>query len=320
MQLARYNSQTLESFSMETDDCIDIADFIQNTDGSCVEYPQLILLKLAAKSEFEEPQRYGLTDAVPFPSLKCLHIDFDFPFNDDTPFRGNAATLEMLKIRLSSKTVSTLRQCRVFTPVSHPNMRYVRLVRHCDNIADIFSSATDYMQFALSVGPRASVRTIDSFMGNGIVSALPLLSSYDCIQNLTLKDTHFSLWDALALVKSLPLLSDLHITSLDIGALPQGVGKDELSDYVRTTYSLMDTLFRCCHITRCVSPVRSYFASLATCVLLLALACPNFDYAVVDNIYCQQLMNALEKKIDEPGFSQDAPRLRRLLFVGCSSC
>ncbi|KAJ2890230.1 hypothetical protein IWW38_004250, partial [Coemansia aciculifera] len=158
MQLVRHNSQTLESFSVESTEHMNIRNFIQHADGSCVKYPQLLSLKLMDHSDVDEQQRFVFTDAVPFPSLKRLYIYFDLPFDDDTPFRGNASTLEVLVLALNSSTVSMLRRRRTFTPVSHPKLQHV-----CISIAGdydrSFPSIMDFMRFVLSVGPRAPVRT-----------------------------------------------------------------------------------------------------------------------------------------------------------------
>ncbi|KAJ2908399.1 hypothetical protein GGI21_002925, partial [Coemansia aciculifera] len=250
MQLARYNSRTLQSFSIESHDCIDIADFILNADGSCAEYPQLLLLVLKTKAEFSKEQRFVFTDVVPFPSLKRFSVNFDLPFGDDTPFRGNESTLEVLSLELRNATVSMLRQHRVFTPGSHPNLRHVSVSSNREDESDVLFSATDFMKFTLSVGPGASVRTIHNHLPNSIFAPeIPLLFGYSCIQVLSLWSTELTLWETLELIKSLPLLSDLHAKFLFIDVLPQVVSLDELPDYVRTTYASVGKRFRCFHIT-----------------------------------------------------------------------
>ncbi|KAJ2878841.1 hypothetical protein H4R27_005625, partial [Coemansia aciculifera] len=52
-------------------------------------------------------------------------------------------------------------------------------------------------------------------------------------------------------------------------------------------------------------------------ISLLALACPNFDYAaaaVTRNGQSQFFMEQMEKTIDSDRFKPYAPRLRRLIF------
>ncbi|KAJ2041769.1 hypothetical protein H4S03_000133, partial [Coemansia sp. S3946] len=52
---------------------------------------------------------------VPFPKLKKLHINMEYPFGDDLLFRGNCETLEQLHIELDIQTIVMLKKYNVFT-------------------------------------------------------------------------------------------------------------------------------------------------------------------------------------------------------------
>ncbi|KAJ2891804.1 hypothetical protein GGI21_005763 [Coemansia aciculifera] len=80
---------------------------------------------------------------------------------------------------------------------------------------------------------------------------------------------------------------------------------------MRLTYASVGKWFRCWQFG--LIKERELF-NLPTCMLFLALVCPNFDYAAVDGRYRKQFMEALKAEIDEPEFSPDALRLQRLLF------
>ncbi|KAJ2442976.1 hypothetical protein GGF42_006785 [Coemansia sp. RSA 2424] len=134
------------------------------------------------------------------------------------------------------------------------------------------------------------------------------------IQVLSMPGTLLSLWDIISLIKSLPLLSDLSTLPVVLGEMPQGITMADLPAYVRVTYPSVGKRFRCWH-REYYSGLPDY-AKLATCMLLLALVCPNFDYAAVHEKHRKQFMEEMRAQIAEPGFSQDAPRLRRLLFDG----
>ncbi|KAJ2060377.1 hypothetical protein GGI08_003051 [Coemansia sp. S2] len=90
-----------------------------------------------------------------------------------------------------------------------------------------------------------------------------------------------SLWDAITLIRSLPLLSDLETGTLGLGELPRDVSMASLPEYVRSNYAPMGKRFRCWH--------------------------------TYEDHEREQFMAAMQEKIAEPGFSQDAPRLGRLL-------
>ncbi|KAJ2355869.1 hypothetical protein H4S02_012855, partial [Coemansia sp. RSA 2611] len=60
----------------------------------------------------------------------------------------------------------------------------------------------------------------------------------------------------------------------------------------------------------------STIKKIVRCVLLLALVCPNFDYAAVDITNRDTIMAHMKRMITTDGFRPHALRLRRLLFGG----
>ncbi|KAJ2423540.1 hypothetical protein GGF41_003100, partial [Coemansia sp. RSA 2531] len=274
LSLARHCAQTLQHLKLQSFCATDMTGLVQDPDsGECVEYPRLRILELM----------------------------------------GNSATLEYLSLAPYQATVNILTEHCVFTPTSHPRLQCVNIVPLSTGTTNDFATATAYLEFVMSIAPGASVRQIADMrqIRNGIAPALSVLGYYASIQVLSLPYTALSLWDTLSLIKLLPCLSDLATKSSHLGELPQGVSKADLPDYVRSNYAPMGERLRCWHI--------SYFWSydvedVATVAILLALACPNLDYAAVDDFNRKEtLMKAIQKKIDEPGFSQHAPRLSRLL-------
>ncbi|KAJ2748373.1 hypothetical protein GGI19_006141 [Coemansia pectinata] len=101
--------------------------------------------------------------------------------------------------------------------------------------------------------------------------------------------------------------------------MSNGIALDDLPAYVVSTFAPMEHIrlnyapmgrrFRCWHLD--VNHVNDY-KELATCGLLLARQCPNFDYVALDKQHRELFREAMQKKIDEPGFGQDAPRLEYL--------
>ncbi|KAJ2030587.1 hypothetical protein GGI08_007388 [Coemansia sp. S2] len=262
---------------------------------------------LSQKSTFE--------GAVPFPGLRRLVFYSYYPFGDDVLFRGNRATLEYLKMTLYLEMVTLLKRHNVFTRTSHPKLQYVCTYACMDDKPRAFDNALSYMKFALSFAPAASVREIPGLtkFGESLMPALSLLGDHANIQSLSMYDIHFSFWDALTFIKSLPLLSDLYALAPTLGEIPQGVAKVDLPEYVHSTYAPLGKRFRCWHIT----PYTQYDnAELVTFMLLLALVCPNFDYAAVDESYREPFMKEMRSQIAEPRFNCRAPRLNRLLFDG----
>ncbi|KAJ2749732.1 hypothetical protein GGI19_005505, partial [Coemansia pectinata] len=250
MQLARRNASTLQFLKIDVYAIVDITGLIQNDDGGYVQYPYLHTFKLSGKPGSDVPRQLVFPGAVPFPSLRQLDIGYLTPFGDDAVFRGNAATLESLILMPNPETLRILREGKVFTPVSHPKLQYVSLGLHLDSEPNIFETDVDYMRFVLSIGVNAPVRTItDSLTGATFQSVIPVFGEYTCIQVLTLESLRLNLWDVIALVKALPLLSDLHTSYYIIGPQPGGVAEHELSAYVIANYAPAGKRFRSWNFT-----------------------------------------------------------------------
>ncbi|KAJ2750152.1 hypothetical protein GGI19_005267 [Coemansia pectinata] len=317
--LIRHNTQTLQFLDLDVGD-VELTNAVRDPDsGDYLEYPCLHTLIIRSFREPWPSQEAFSKDIVPFPRLLRLSVLSDYPFGDDILFRGNAGTLEYLELRLLPETVSMLKKYRVFTPTSHPNLNCVKLDLSIDYIPYVFAKVAECLKFVLSIAPSASVRQIPDMAKypEDCNIALSMLKDYSCIQILSLPHMSLSLWDAITLVKSLSLLSDLTTRAPVLGEFPQGLSAVDLPGHVRATYAPMGKRLRCWHVYDI--PVCDY-KETTTCVLLLALACPNFDYVVVYGDSREPFMKIMQEKIAEPGFNQDAPRLRRLLFKGWKDC
>ncbi|KAJ2461608.1 hypothetical protein GGF42_000080 [Coemansia sp. RSA 2424] len=321
MPLIRRSAQTLQSLDLSGTVRVDYTELFMDPDSGdrWMEYPCLHTLRLF--SDYENAILRGSISngAAPFPQLRWLAMRWAYPFGDDVLFRGNAATLEYLKIVLDSELVAMLKQRKVFTPTSHPNLKCVNINLCSSDASGVFAAAAEYLQFALSIAPRTSVLAIPSLssVGGTLTTELEMLGNHDSIQVLSLYRTTLPFWDIVNIIRSLPLISDLKTGVPTMGELPQGVTLALLPGYARSTYALMGRRFRCWHIT--FSPLTK-LANLANCVLVLALICPNFDYAAVDGRYRERFMQEMKRQIAEPWFSPDAPRLRRLLFNRWNDC
>ncbi|KAJ2097667.1 hypothetical protein IW146_010137, partial [Coemansia sp. RSA 922] len=99
VQLARQCAPTLQSLEMESTRYSDVVDLIQDSNGDYIGYPQLLLFEHYVDDDDEEPSElFETSGMIPLPRLKHLIFKSCYPFGDDTPFRGNAATLETLSL------------------------------------------------------------------------------------------------------------------------------------------------------------------------------------------------------------------------------
>ncbi|KAJ2870256.1 hypothetical protein GGH93_005708 [Coemansia aciculifera] len=239
--------------------------------------------------------------ATPFLRLQRLFVSIDYPFGDDTLFRGNAATLEHLDLEVHSATLDIIRKHAVFTSGSHPKLQLVNTVMICETRASHFTSAEEKMRFELGIGPHAPVRKI-----NGLVTkqVLPLLFDYTCIRVLSIPGASVDFWGVISLIKSLPLLMDLRTSPPSFGPKPAGIKLNRLPSYMIETYAPLSIRFG-----------RWYFEGqgnskeMAKCVLLLALICPTFGYINPAYYRNDHFMTEMRKFYNKPGFEPHAARL-----------
>ncbi|KAJ2108402.1 hypothetical protein GGI16_001154 [Coemansia sp. S142-1] len=264
-------------------------------------------------------RRYAFNGATPFPSLRRLDCRGDYPFGDDLVlFRGNAASLKFLRLTLTRELAAELLWHNEFTPTSHPKLQIVMLKPPPGMVQANYVDDSEIIQLMLDIAPDAAVREISNwYLDQAPPPVLSLLNRHTSIQILALPALRLSLWDAMTLIQSLPLLSDLHAQAPTLDPLPAGVTKRTLVKYVCSHYSPMGKRFRCWHFG-CVNV--KHLKGVVKPFLLLALACPNFDYAAIVHYNRETFAKLLEKAIDTIAFKKHAPRLRRLLPYVLDKC
>ncbi|KAJ2414444.1 hypothetical protein GGI10_002386 [Coemansia sp. RSA 2530] len=315
IRLAKKNAPTLQSLFIENEHKIglDVLSLVQDADGRHITYLHLTGLSLCDYSSDKKLSRPTFLGATPFPGLRRLAVTLNNPFGDDTLFRGNAATLERLFYLLDVEDIAMLRKYKVFAPDSHPKLQAVQLCLPGNFSLESFTSPAETMRFLHNIGSGAAVREYT------VYAKVDILSSFDghaSIQVLSLRNLPLKFATVVALVKSLPLLSDMHTGTPILGQMPDGITMDTLPEYVVSQYAPMGKRFCFWSIDNGYSLSDNNLETWVTCVLLLALACPNFDYAAPPNLTRKPFMEQMEKGIASDHFKPYAPRLRRLLFLG----
>ncbi|KAJ2334246.1 hypothetical protein GGH92_008375 [Coemansia sp. RSA 2673] len=215
---------------------------------------------------------------------------------------------------LSPSSLAMLRQYRVFEPGSHPKLQSVRLKYTDESGSQSFASLAEAMQFMLTIGPDAPVREYDHSEPLQDQLDFPaLLGDHACIQVLSLPSWSPDLWQVIALIKSLPLLSDLCTMLPWLGPIPDGVTMAALPEHVISNYAPVGKAFLRWSVNS--GHVDSY-AEIATCVLLLVLACPNFDRVSPPYFQPEMFIEQMEIAIASDPFKPYAARLGRLMFHG----
>ncbi|KAJ2068986.1 hypothetical protein GGI08_000588 [Coemansia sp. S2] len=314
-ELVHQSSITLESLVVKSSRGIYIPSIVRGKDGDFVTYPCLHTLKLCGNPiDLEKPQPVP-TNVVPFPSLRHLKTRYEYSIGDNVVFRGNAASLESVDLHLSSLTIPVFRQFLVFTPTSHPKLRYVRTWNSINIVPRVFATNLEALKFAMGIGPTAPVRSIGGYQNDAdVILTLPQLDGLASIQVLALYNIALELWDVFALIKVLPMILDLSFWSISLGPLPDGVAMNELPAYVISTYAPMGRRVRCWHID---SPTPERFTGEVKCSLLLALACLNFTLVTVSHPMHKNFSEHLKTKISSAMLKPYAQRLRCFIYVYC---
>ncbi|KAJ1898732.1 hypothetical protein LPJ71_006117 [Coemansia sp. S17] len=310
IQLAQLNASSLESIVIEAERNMDISSLILNVNGSYVTYPHVLKLKLTESISIGKSERPMFDGALPFPILQSLSLKLQYQFGDDTLFRGNAASLRFLEMFMDCPTASMLFYNKVFSPSSHPQLQCVSIDSVGVTSLGPFASCNDYMRFVLNIGRNACVRGITSLPDiSKLTPALSLLENHACIQVLSLLSMPLNLWNVLAVVKCLPLLSDLRTLCPILVNTPSGISQGSLPDYVLRTYTPMGERFRCWQIDEI------FYENITTaiCVLLMALACPNWSHVVPPPCDLSEFFGLIEDELNSDMFREYAPQLRRLL-------
>ncbi|KAJ2414145.1 hypothetical protein GGI10_002582 [Coemansia sp. RSA 2530] len=230
IELARLSSETLESLIIGPYDSHMSPQFAQDKDRGSVVYPRLHTLKLS-NHLFNKEMLYPVsTNVMPFPSLRILKLKNEYTFGDDVLFQGSVA-------------MAVIRHLNVFTPTSHPKLRSVRFCGPYELVPELFATKAEALKLALQIGPAATTRDISMCLdGAELTRPLIQLGGLDSIQYLSLSHSKLELWDVIALIKALPMMSDLSVEPLGIGPLPDDVTLHELPDYMVSTYAPMDTM------------------------------------------------------------------------------
>ncbi|KAJ2410743.1 hypothetical protein GGI10_004485 [Coemansia sp. RSA 2530] len=326
LQLARQNAPTLKTLIIFISCVSDILHLIQDTNGSYAQYPCLRTLELhndvslsfsyemmsitPLRSKQAMTRLPAFAGATPFPGLRRLSIQIDYPFSDDVLFRGNEATLEYLDLQLSHTLIDRIRKYKVFTPDSHPKLQYVKIRQFRDDRVRNFTSTETYVQFALSIAPHAQAREIEDVPFDAKFPLFQaLFEGVPDIQILELSVIRLTFWDIVSLVKSLPNLTYLYTQHPKFGRMPRGVTVKELPEYVLSKHAPVSERFRRWYIG-CTSEYRPN--ELARCVLLLALLCPNFKY--LDSVHRKDhIIFAMKTVAAKQGFREHSQRFESFL-------
>ncbi|KAJ2884211.1 hypothetical protein IWW38_005453 [Coemansia aciculifera] len=314
-QVIRHNAPTLQYLDVTAESIVNVSGILQDTaaaaDGCYMTYDRLHTLKLKLCSSSSVLGSAVADGVIVFPRLRDLTIIDGYPFGDDTPFRGNAATLESLCITASRDMCSILRRHKIFTLESHPKLRRVSASQPSDGIHSHFDSVEEYMQFMLAIAPGATERQfLGTYSWDGLLPGLGLIKTHAHIQVLALPEIMLDIWDVAAILEWLPVLVELHCQSTLLGSTYQNAIPEDNIARLLVLRDLERVRFR---KWRLGCRVSGYLGHVVPVVMKLAVACPNFDFVSLPSHVHNKFLELLEYVIDSGDYEGHEARLRRLV-------
>ncbi|KAJ2076000.1 hypothetical protein GGH13_000213 [Coemansia sp. S155-1] len=320
IQLAQQNARSLQSLKIVPHKVAplchpDISGLIWDGKSRLTAYPSLLSLVLDLPYSLDvtaaPPPQLMVRSFVPFPALRSVTVAEYYPFGDDTLFRGNSKTLEYLHMIALPDVILMLRKHKVFTRDSHPRLRRVFILGANGNLPEYFAgSSGNFLEFVLSIAPNAAVRAVIGVQFDSeIPRVLDLFSLHPSIQTLSLNGTNFTLLTVIKLVKALPMLSDLYS---DYPMLDRSIAVFDWPAIIASSvkrYAPLNKRFK----FWCFSSRGRLTKEMVQCVLLLAVLCPNFNYAMSSGDNQMEFMLLARKIIASPGFKNYEQRLKRVL-------
>ncbi|KAJ2637304.1 hypothetical protein GGF44_002974 [Coemansia sp. RSA 1694] len=312
-QLVRQCAPTLQALQLQSRtgvraEHLNLFGLIQDDNGSCVTYSCLQSLTLDLWNSSATPQRPSLGVFVAFPVLQHLTIKDQYPFGDDTLFRGNAATLESLRMRMDNSTIKMLRERRVFTQTSHPRLQIVATDGAVDLAQSGFVTSADYMQFMLGIGFRAAVRVIPTIsFDQDIPRTLQVLGKHTAIRALTITWGRATLLNIVALIKALPLLYELKTTRLQLDSHLVDLPKSQLVETLIEGHAPISKQLR-----RWILHESEIKVEWVEYAILLALLCPNLYIVDITSVSGELAAKHAKDYIALHQLEQYEQRLRQL--------
>ncbi|KAJ2011235.1 hypothetical protein GGI06_004613, partial [Coemansia sp. S85] len=94
MMLLHKSALSLQSLDLQFHNTGHVPYLVSSYSGRAVVYPNLHKLVMEERTYFPHHQKTATNKKhIPFPKLKLLTVDMEYPFNDETLFKGNGRTL-----------------------------------------------------------------------------------------------------------------------------------------------------------------------------------------------------------------------------------
>ncbi|KAJ2859728.1 hypothetical protein GGH94_005947 [Coemansia aciculifera] len=249
LQLARHSASTLQSLVITFDKAVAISGLFQCADNRYVVYTCLRSLSLchtpALQSFYDKGSINPLNGcgnknklpvfvgATPFPGLSHLCLDIDYPFGDDTLFRGSGDTLEYVNLQLYPMTMGVINKYKLFTRSSHPKLQCI-VTRIAHNPSP-YKPKLEYSlpaNYLIGIGAHARVRRALNIPQCRLTEPLKKdFDGFDCVRVLSIPEFVVGFSEAIVIFGALPNLLDLCTKFPWLAMPPDGIFHRDLRAY-----------------------------------------------------------------------------------------
>ncbi|PIA15516.1 hypothetical protein COEREDRAFT_87708 [Coemansia reversa NRRL 1564] len=309
-QLLHRSASSLQSLTLMLNRLDGLSYLVQDEYENPIVYPNLNELHLSCWY-YLRPAAKIYTRSIPFPKLKQLYLHMDYPFSDDTIFRGNCNTLECLYMNLNTNTINMADKYQIFRKGQYNNLKTVCLKNINSCQLNPGTSSQKFSDFAISLPSSITTLIIeDVTMKNEFVCNLFSQPSLVNLQLLSIPDAFLTITDIIGMLRLLPCLNELRCVYKGLGddGLEKMTGEN-LTNHFASQYPI-NRHFRVLQLGHWGN---TDLEITAQCSLLLAIACPSFTFMSLSGHARTKVNSTYKRLINTKPYSKYADRLILLL-------
>ncbi|KAI9482414.1 hypothetical protein BX667DRAFT_519738 [Coemansia mojavensis] len=253
----------------------DIEQLLLDDQNQPVVYPNLATLAMIKDDEFAI-KRKTLPNFVPFPCLKVLYLDIEYPFGTELIFKANLNSLSSICIQVDDYTVEMLEKCQLLSKkVSLASFGLHSTIYSMEAFNEYRERSTEknmsFTRTALMISGKLAISDmhISEALPN-YLAANPIASNTQVL-NL---GCFLKLPSVLQLIKSLPMLRTLKCTV-------SGSNSDVTVSSSAVLLSTLQTEFNlsACSLKRWTIFNKGYFpyGPLMVSILIAVIMCPQLE-------------------------------------------
>ncbi|KAJ1904725.1 hypothetical protein LPJ81_002329 [Coemansia sp. IMI 209127] len=212
VHVVKESAHTLESLRVQFYHTQPMKFLVYDDKDQPIVYSRLKKLVVYGRYRSTFEKKISVDDSVvPFPELRYLSWWSEYPFADDTLFRGNRRSLECLDITFTPHLVDVWQKHKVFFRGRHPRLSVLKLRK--DNRSAL-RNANDNVQCLKSafnlISPESQTLAVPfPYACQHIFCVMPATFYVRNIRSLHLDNSRFTLLEMLSLVKRLPNMESL---------------------------------------------------------------------------------------------------------------